>query len=363
MATIWPHGKRVAVRFSIDGRRLVTTLPFKPNKTGLAAAQRAANDAEHRLKAGESWSSVRAALRCESPSKAIKTLGYYAQSFLDHVTVQRSTLMSYQAIYAKYWHAFDGFPIDELLLTELRDHMAAFKVSAKTRNNAVSVLRQIVDLAVRDRVISESPVAHWDVKKGQAPEPDPYTEVERDKLLEALQPWPIAWRYFLTAFHSGMRTGEMLGLEWRSLSKPYAMIEQSRVRRRIKPGTKTGKNRKIILPPIVWDALDSNPTRFMRSFVFLTPENLPFIDADWLMERWLRAHQSAGVRRRVGPYPWRHTYVSLALSNGAAPLWVSKQTGHDMVTMSKHYARWISGREAEDQRELEKVYKRVNKKD
>ena len=90
---------------------------------------------------------------------------------------------------------------------------------------------------------------------------------------------------------------------------------------------------------------------------------LPFIDADWLMERWLRAHQSAGVRRRVGPYPWRHTYISLALSNGAAPLWVSKQTGHDMVTMSKHYARWISGREAEDQRELEKVYKRVNKKD
>ena len=160
-----------------------------------------------------------------------------------------------------------------------------------------------------------------------------------------------------------LRRNRPHGSRSRAHSVSHRVIEQSRVRRRIKPGTKTGKNRKIILPPIVWDALDSNPTRFMRSFVFLTPENLPFIAADWLMERWLRAHQSAGVRRRVGPYPWRHTYISLALSNGAAPLWVSKQTGHDMVTMSKHYARWISGREAEDQRELEKVYKRVNKKD
>jgi len=30
--------------------------------------------------------------------------------------------------------------------------------------------------------------------------------------------------------------------------------------------------------------LHNNPTRFKKSFVFLTPEHRAFVDADWLME-------------------------------------------------------------------------------
>jgi len=43
-------------------------------------------------------------------------------------------------------------------------------------------------------------------------------------------------------------------------------------------------------------------------------------------------------------------------SRGASLLWVSKQCGHDMVTMQRHYARWIKGRDDADRKELERIY-------
>ena len=150
--------------------------------------------------------------------------------------------------------------------------------------------------------------------------------------------------------------GELLGLEWRSLENPYAVVDQARVRRKITT-TKTNEIRRVILPPIVWVMLEKNSTKFKRSFVFLTPEDRPFIDADWLMEKWNKAHELASVRKRVGPCPWRHTYISLGLSKGATLIWMSKQTGHDMITMQNRYARWIKGREDADREELAKVYK------
>lgn len=354
MAYVIPHGNRIKIRFRIHGRELVTTIDRKPTKTNLDAAGRVARQAEHRIRAGEEWQSVRAWLRGES-ARAPRSLGYYAQHVLDHADVEHSTLTGYQAAYNRYWLPFDARAVDTLTRSELESHLASFRVGRKTKKNALSVLRRIFDAARRDRVIVDAPTDDWELKSGQAPEPDPYTERERDKLLEAFE-HPIAYRYFLMAFHSGMRTGELLGIEWHHLEKPYARVEQSRVRRRVKGSTKTDQLRRVRLPAIVWEMLATNPTRFAQSFVHLTPEGLPFVDADWLMEHWRKAHARAGVRRRTGPYPWRSTYISLALAAGASLLWVAKQAGHDVLTMQRHYARWIKGREDADRDELAKVY-------
>lgn len=360
MATVWPHGRKVAVRFRVKGKPLTTTLDYYPTKAGLKAARAAAEDAEHRLRAGESWESVRAGLRGDQAPRPLGSLGYYAQHFLDHHEAEHSTLMAYQSAYNRYWIEFDERPIHGLLRTELEAHLAKFTVRRKTKRNAVSVLRRIMDVARRDRAFADgvAPTDGWEIKKDQKAEPDPYTEAERDKLLAALKDRnEIAWRYFLMAFHSGMRTGELLGLEWRQVEKPHVTVDQSRVRRRIKRSTKTDEARRVRLPPLVWDMLDANPTRFKRGFVFLSPEGRAFLDADWLMEHWRAAHKKAGVRRRTMPYPWRHTYISLGLAAGQSLIWMSKQTGHDMRTMERDYARWIEGRDDADRLEMEKVYR------
>ena len=36
------------------------------------------------------------------------------------------------------------------------------------------------------------------------------------------------------------------------------------------------------------------------------------------------------IRRRTGPYRWRHTYASIGLTNGADHAWLAKQLGHSL---------------------------------
>ncbi len=362
MASVTAHSKKIEVRFKIKGQRFVTTIPFEPTKANLKAAARRCDDAEFRLRAGEPWESVRADLREERIAAPPQTLGYYAQHFLDHAEVERPTLMSYEVIYNRYWAFFDKRSISGLIKSELVDHLSRFDVIWKTRRNAVSVLRRIFEIAKDDKAIQDAPTDRWVIKKGQEKKPDPYTETERDALLDALsvagQSSPddlIAWRYFLMAFYSGMRTGELLGLEWHHLEKPIAHVCQERVRRLIEHRTKTKYDRVVSLPKIAASMLMENPTRFQGSFVFLTPEGHPFRDADWLMKRWQTAHEARNVRRRVGPYPWRHTYVSIGLKQGVPPLLMARQTGHDLVTMSKRYARYI-GDEDEAKEAIERAF-------
>ena len=53
-------------------------------------------------------------------------------------------------------------------------------------------------------------------RKSKKREPDPYTVEERDALLgymESNMPRHV-YVYFLTAFYSGMRTGELIALTW-----------------------------------------------------------------------------------------------------------------------------------------------------
>ncbi|MBV1905068.1 MAG: tyrosine-type recombinase/integrase [Pseudomonadales bacterium] len=218
------------------------------------------------------------------------------------------------------------------------------------------MLSTVFNVAKKDKVIRDAPTDDWEIKQSQLEEPDPYTEAERDALLQALEQWPIAYNYFVMAFHAGMRTGELLGLEWDALEKPYISVHQSRVRGEIK-GTKTNKGRCVIAPDEVWDILDKNPTRFRKSFVFLSLDDKPIKTNRWLMKQWQKAHDSSGVRRRIKQYPWRSSYISLALAGGASLIWVSKQAGHNMLTMQTSYARWIKGRVDADLMELNKVYK------
>ena len=67
-----------------------------------------------------------------------------------------------------------------------------------------------------------------------------------------------------------------------------------------------------------------------------------------------QAHGKTGIRHREGPYPWRHTYASIGLTNGAEPAWMAKQLGHSLQMFYTVYAEWINS-EDRDQAELAKI--------
>ena len=349
MAYVVPHRNRIAITINHAGKRRRTTVAYTPTQANLAEVQKRANQAEFRLKNGDAWELVRAILREEKLDQSAhaatseNTLAYWAQHYLDvvapdHDQVTDSTLMGYQSVFNAHWRHFSNRPIESLTVEELQRHLSNRPVGSKTKREALSLLKRIF-MCAKVNTLND-----WKIKKSKrekTTDPDPYTFAERDALIRALSDWPIAQRYFTLGFYTGMRTGEMLGLHWNDYVKNDGLdVWQSMSRRKLRPHTKTDR-RYVLAHEKVIELMRDNPTQFEGGLVFKTPEGHMFKDADWLMDKWNKAHLKANVRKRLGPYQWRHTYISMCLSGGMSIYDVAKQAGNSPQVIEQNYEQWI----------------------
>ena len=83
------------------------------------------------------------------------------------------------------------------------------------------------------------------------------------------------------------------------------------------------------------------PSRFKREWIVTNQYGRPYLSGYHLNQYLERAHVATGLRRREGPYPWRHTYASIGLTNGSNPAFLAKQLGHTKAVFFSTYARWI----------------------
>jgi integrase len=176
-------------------------------------------------------------------------------------------------------------------------------------------------------------------------EPDPFSEAERDALLDYFrrkdsQSYPLV--YIL--FHTGLRTGEVVGLRWGAvdLRAGTLTVRISRSRSEDNPPKTKNSQRTITLPPDVVAVLRATQPLHVtpESFVFTTPKGLP-LDTDRFVElRWHRALRATGTRPRKF-YATRHTFISVALSRGCNAKWVAKYCGTSLEMLDKHYGRWM----------------------
>ena len=264
--------------------------------------------------------------------------------------------MDYRSVYNAHWHRFGERPIDTIKPRELQRYLAATQLARKTRRHVLSVLQLIYAEAVADGIFTSNRLANWKIKKERAREnyqADPYTAIERDQLLAWLtEHRPIAWRYFLHGFYSGMRTGELLGLPWADYQPPYAIIKQEMVRRDLRHYDKTDQRRMTPVPIIVQKMLEESPSRAQDWLVHLTEGHM-FRDGDWLMKWWRRAHQATGVRRRTNPYPWRTTFISQCISGDIDAEDVARWVGNSPAVIRKHYHKYLPTDDREAQLRLQ----------
>ncbi len=150
------------------------------------------------------------------------------------------------------------------------------------------------------------------------------------------------YTYFLVAFYSGMRTGELLALQWSDYDGQSLSVTKARVRSEITT-TKTGESRRVLLPEHVCKAINALPSRFKQRELFLNQYGHEYVSGYHLNQGFSRAHEATGVRRSRQPnYPWRHTYASIGLTNGADRGFLAKQLGHTLAVFYSTYASWIT---------------------
>lgn len=270
-----------------------------------------------------------------------------------------STLKSYTSA-LRVLDRFAGCHPKEVTASKLGvavlDH--GFK-TAKGRNNAISPLRGVFALIQRDGIIASNPADDLKFAKVQQGEPDPLTTDE----IEAVLAWfranraPQVENYFEFAIFTGMRTSELLGLQWGDvdLRRGVARVHRVVVNGDDKATTKTARARDVELTDRALAALKRQKAHTFvgGGRIFDDPvTGKPFVDDKAPRLLWNACLKALGLRARVA-YQTRHTWVTMALMAGANPVWVAAQAGHSVQMTLRTYGKWIMG--ADRGRELAKL--------
>ena len=261
-----------------------------------------------------------------------------------------STYRNYECrTYAHLVPVFGRTTLAELTANDVRKWMQTVGLTAKSINNILIPLREVYSEAYQRELIDKNPLDRVASLPVTRAEPDPLSEAEIAAVLsEIAKISNSALQYFRFAFGTGLRTSELLALEWSDIDlvKRQVHVCKAVVDGRRKNPKTTRSNRSVDLQPLAALAISelSVPRDLSRRLFVDDRTGKPWRGDQSLRKGiWYPALQAAGVRLRTA-YQTRHTYASHLLSGGANPLYVAQQMGHrDWGMIRMVYGRYIGG--------------------
>jgi integrase len=117
---------------------------------------------------------------------------------------------------------FKDYPLNEITLVSFEDWRMTLPLANSTKNSITIVMKQILNEAVRDQVISINPLQQVETLSKIASKPRGSLSVEEMKQLfptnikDAFKVWDTEYHYALAFLlvSSGMRSGEVRALTW-----------------------------------------------------------------------------------------------------------------------------------------------------
>jgi integrase len=245
-----------------------------------------------------------------------------------------STMRSYQSNLDGHIAPFFGaMPLAEVRLASVQEFIKALLgkgLSPKTIGNVIVILKEMFKHAVQWGHLDANPVQYVERPRGEDKETDVFTPDEIRRLLDA-QEEPLR-TLLLTAVLTGMRQGELFGLQWEDIDFVKHLIH---VRRSLWHGTlgtpKSRRSRRAIdMTPTLEQALQQRSATRRSEFVFCSERGTP-LDADNFRHREFPAALRRAELRRIRFHDLRHTYTSLLIAHGAHPKYIQAQLGHASI--------------------------------
>ena len=334
--------ERWQIRFSFphpDGRtqRIRRTLPEGTRK-------RDAEATETRIRAALSAGTYNTHVEEPKPAPLLsdfreKWLTTYAAANL-----KPSTIKGYRSDFKQIEPHFLDLRIDQITVAGIDSYIAECRKighSAKTIQNRLGVLYKLLGTAVEYGELDASKLPQKRKIKVPNPKIEFLTDEELDAILAAAESDPLMHRLLLLAAHTGLRRGEIFGLQWDAVRLDVPEIE---VRRSYERGVvSTPKSVRYRLVP-----LNSASSRMLRE---LRPANaksgVVFVDEQgnrWTPERLknrLAKIGNAAGRDRLGWHIFRHTFATRLVRKGVPLNVVQQLLGHSDIRMTMRYAHVI----------------------
>jgi len=374
----------VRVREKIEGSGIFWVfISHKGRRTsrkvgGESAAKDAANKIQARLTLGKAAFGEKAKLPAP-------TLERYFKRFEANYkgTLKPSSWLSYEgSLRIHILPELGKYRLDEItkpMMKQLVVKMVEEGLAKDSIRLYLTSLGVLYNQAIDDKVVSENPTKglgkFYRQAKRKHEEINPLTEEESLLLLEkTLEYERKHYPVFLCALHTGMRSGELAGIQWTDIDWNGKFIEVRRAINRFgevsSVKTKNGR-RKIDLSDDLLDTLKDLRKQKQKEALKKGKNEIPewvfashsgsFININSVKTRnFKRVLKKAGLRS-IRFHDLRHTFASQLLSRGTNVLYVSQKLGHSNpgVTM-KIYAKWIPN---EGQREAMNVLPFASRRD
>jgi len=304
----------------------------------------------------------------EKPAVPILQIWYqrFEQTYLSSA-VSASTADSYKYNFKNHiLPALGSKPLDQITRADMEVFVASLVVHKKLAKDTIATivkeLRKVLNHAREHKIISENPAAGLGKLYSQAPTRheniEPLNREEVPLFLKATQTYsPEHYVLFLAALHSGLRQGELMGMQWPDIdwNGNFILVKRSidRVHRIIVP-TKNKKIRRVDLSDELLVELALLRKQRKEEWLSKGKNEIPewvfcnqrgsWLDASNVVNRHFLKCLERAALRRLRFHDLRHTYASLLLTDGAPIAYVSEQMGHSSIELTvKRYGHLIPG--------------------
>ncbi|MBI5783603.1 MAG: site-specific integrase [Gammaproteobacteria bacterium] len=229
-------------------------------------------------------------------------------------------------------------------------------LSADRINHVMTTLRMALNEAA-DRYGFPSPCTGIKPLKIPRSEVDPFTIEEVRYFLENVR--KDFRNYYTVRFFSGMRTGEIDGLQWKyvDLALKLITVRETVVEGEIDTPKTQSSYRSIQMSSLVHEALKAQyqVTGELGGFVFCSRTGQTLSHRNVTQRIWYPTLARLGLKKRR-PYQTRHTAATLWLAAGENPEWIARQLGHANTKMLfEIYSRYVPNLTRQDGSAFERL--------
>lgn len=209
-------------------------------------------------------------------------------------------------------------------------------LTKSTVNRSLGTLRKLLNTAVEWNYIDFAPKVT--ALKVVQPDPDWFSIEEREIFLTTCLRYRPEWHcFFLVAFHTGARMGELGGLKWEDIQFATRVIRISRTRdREGNEGPPKGRrSRNVPMNSAVYGALKAHQ-HLSGPYVFHnSADNMLDINGGYKVFKWLC--RMAGLRA-LRRHDIRHSFASNIVAKTGNIVAVQDILGHADLTTTRRYS-------------------------
>ncbi|AQG98554.1 integrase [Burkholderia sp. KK1] len=360
----------IEITFVYQGKRCRERIPLPPTAANLKRAEQHRAAILYEISRGtfdyaQVFPNSSRAAAASFAGQTVETVAVYLERWLDvkKTQIAASTHRDYHGIiFGHVIPRFGKMRLPELRRANIKEWLATIddqqpeKITNKRLANIQSCLRSALQDAVADEILETNPLAGFTFERNEPPRDedhaDPFDAEEQAAIIASARDPQIA-NLFQFAFWTGMRTSELIALDWTDIDWQRGTVRVRKAMTRAAKGaaedTKTVAGRrdvKLLAPALAALEAQKAHTLLAQGAVFHNPgwrggEAGRWKGDDQIWEAWGTTLKRAKVRYR-NPYQTRHTFASMMLSAGEHPMWVARQMGHsDTTSIMRNYGRWI----------------------